>query len=321
VNIAIVAILIFGVFTIVVGLWILFSLLKSVLNSRSLEEIWNLLSGAEPWDNQITRNCSQDSSDNLFEFVIAIAIVGALSLFYVKSLSMSYAREFYAGLGIKLKKIARTAQEIDRKTFHLTGLGVPILYQYLVKFKNWSRQDFSQFCMIVTLIIWTFDVIRLLFPSLMCYYPYSILSKIIREKERTQLSGTCYFSLGCTIAITCFPLHISILSIIWLIIGDMSAAIIGVSFGGETVSLKLGREGKKSVEGSLAMFAICVLSGIPAFSHIYLGEYAVVIGALTATLVELYEPFGLNDNITIPVISSISLQLALLRIQNCSNNN
>ena len=69
------------------------------------------------------------------------------------------------------------------------------------------------------------------------------MNKIIREKERHQLSGTCYFSLGCTLAISIFPPDISILSIIWLVLGDMSAALVGVSFGGETVSLKMGREG------------------------------------------------------------------------------
>ena len=44
-------------------------------------------------------------------------------------------------------------------------------------------------------------------------------------------------------------LHLRQASILFLVLGDMSAAIIGVSFGGETVSLKLGREGKKSLEG------------------------------------------------------------------------
>ena len=47
-------------------------------------------------------------------------------------------------------------------------------------------------------------------------------------------------------------------AIIFLVLGDMAAALIGVSFGGEVASLKLGREGKKSVEGSLAMFCVCV---------------------------------------------------------------
>ena len=81
----------------------------------------------------------------------------------------------------------------------------------------------------------------------------------LREHEKAQLSGCCYFSLGCTIAITFFPPAISTASILFLVLGDMSAALIGVAFGGESVTIKLGREGKKSVEGSAAMFVVCSL--------------------------------------------------------------
>jgi hypothetical protein len=38
-------------------------------------------------------------------------------------------------------------------------------------------------------------------------------------------------------------------------------------------------------------------------------------GALTATLTELHEPFGLNDNLTIPIFSSLAMQWAFSRIQ------
>lgn len=39
-------------------------------------------------------------------------------------------------------------------------------------------------------------------------------------------------------------------SILFLVLGDMTAAIIGVSFGGDALGkLRLGREGKKSLEG------------------------------------------------------------------------
>jgi hypothetical protein len=42
----------------------------------------------------------------------------------------------------------------------------------------------------------------------------------------------------------------------------MSAALVGVAFGGEKVVVKLGREGQKSVEGSSAMFVVCVVVGV-----------------------------------------------------------
>ena len=100
--------------------------------------------------------------------------------------------------------------------------------------------------------------------------------------------------------------------------GDLSAAIIGVSFGGEAVAMKLGRGGKKSMEGSLARFVICFGMGSTMFASIHLREYPVFFGALAATLVELYEPLGLNDNLTIPVISSVAMQIGFTRIQTCS---
>ena len=148
-------------------------------------------------------------------------------------------------------------------------------------------------------------------------------------------------------------------SILFLVLGDMTAAIIGVSFGGDALgTLKLGREGKKSLEGyvraghlpiasavhsaaldgrrlsstgarvcprvcslcgrsSLAMFFVCFLVGSTIFTHVRLREYPVFFGALVATLTELHEPLRLNDNLTIPVFSSIAMQLAFQRIATC----
>ena len=94
------------------------------------------------------------------------------------------------------------------------------------------------------------------------------------------------------------PPDVSSCAIIFLVLGDMAAALIGVSFGGEVASLKLGREGKKSVEGSLAMFCVCFLVAMVFFWDVQLSEYAAVVAAATATLTELYEPLLLDDNLT-----------------------
>ena len=67
-----------------------------------------------------------------------------------------------------------------------------------------------------------------------------------------------------------------------------SQALVGVSFGGDSVVVKLGREGKKSVEGSLAMFAVTFLIGVTLFSDVYMCEYVALISAIVATLTELW---------------------------------
>ena len=63
-----------------------------------------------------------------------------------------------------------------------------------------------------------------------------------------KVTGTAYFTTGCALVIALFPEDIAITSMLYLVIGDMIAALIGVSFGGDACVVKLGREGKKSVE-------------------------------------------------------------------------
>ena len=143
------------------------------------------------------------------------------------------------------------------------------------------------------------------------------MQHILREKEKTKLTGACFLALGCTLTMAISPPSITMVSLLFLVLGDLSAAIVGVSFGKETVSLKLGREGKKSAEGSVAMLAVCFCVGCTVFARVTLREYPVLIGAIVATLTELTEPFGLNDNLTIPVFSSIALQYGFSRISTC----
>merc|ERR1712194_175433 len=149
----------------------------------------------------------------------------------------------------------------------------------------------------VTIVGVSTDVMRVNIPWVRRNWP---LKSILREEEQNQLCGGTYFSLGCTLSMAFFPPVVAMASIIFLVVGDMSAALIGRSFGQTVFNLKIGPGGKKSVEGSAAMFIVCFLFGCTIFSQVHLREYAVACAALTATLAELYEPFGINDNVTIP---------------------
>jgi len=103
-----------------------------------------------------------------------------------------------------------------------------------------------------------------------------------------------------------------------LIVGDMAAALVGVAFGGEAVVIKLGRHGKKSFEGSAAMFLVCCVLGtfVLSSSGVPLPEYVAGMGALVATIVELYtdDVLGLDDNITIPLASAAAMAYARERV-------
>lgn len=170
---------------------------------------------------------NQPSTNHLIYMVVVLGVSFTICTLYLQLISLNNTKKLIQSVGVSLKKITRTAKEIERKTFHMTGLLVPLSYQILMKYYNWSQNDFSKFAWICTLIIWVGDIFRVLVPSCTNYFPFSILDKIIREKERKQLSGICYFSLGCTITISIFPPAVAIISIIYLVLGDMSAALFG----------------------------------------------------------------------------------------------
>jgi len=251
------------------------------------------------------------SNEYLIKYLLALFVILVTTTVMFKQ--QKRPKDFLAGLGVSLRRVAKTIREIERKTFHIAGVLVPMTHQFLLGI-GWSNEACIQLCAIITFVGWVCDLARLYFPVVARNWPGR---SILREKERGQLTGGCYFSLGCTLTIAISPPSIAMASILFLVLGDMSAAIIGVSFGGETVALKLGREGKKSMEGSFAMFCICFVIGLTIFAEVHLGEYPIFFGALAATITELYEPLRLNDNLTIPVISSIAMQYAFSRIRAC----
>jgi len=114
----------------------------------------------------------------------------------------------------------------------------------------------------------TTDVLRLKVPAVMGVLESIGARRIMRAHETTQLTGGFYMGLGVAATMSISPPSISTAALLFLVLGDMSAAIIGVSFGGEVASVKLGRTGKKSLEGSLAMLVVCFVVGCVLFATV-----------------------------------------------------
>jgi len=271
--------------------------------------------GCSSWWPLTTRPWSEGGPSNAYLIevlfaVVAIAFTGA-TIFKSSKDQTGLLETFF----VKAGKVQRALTEIERKAFHLCGLLVPITHQLLLWY-GMSNRFCCQLCWAITSTGTVCDVARLHSPFIAQWWPGR---KLLRDFEKKQLTGGCFFSLGCTLAICISPPSIAMASILFLVLGDMMAALIGVSFGGEVSSVKLGRAGKKSIEGSVAMFLVCFLIGCTIFASIELREYACFLGALVATITELYEPFGINDNLTIPVFASLGLQIGFGRIRHCSD--
>jgi len=242
-------------------------------------------------------------------FFLLFCIIGAVAWIvgFVAVWDTDQIRKFLRTAGAPLNKINRTILEMERKTFHLCGLLVPWIYHLMLRY-GLTQKHGIMLSGSITAAGWTFDICRVYIPGIRRFMPFQ---HILRDDEQNQITGACFFSLGCFSVILLFPPKIAICCHLWLVLGDLSAAIIGISFG----RVKIGR---KSLEGSTAMFIVCVMIGSNIFWHVHMREYAVVCGALVATLVELYEPFGISDNLTIPLCSGIALKWGLARLATCT---
>ena len=93
-----------------------------------------------------------------------------------------------------------------------------------------------------------------------------------------------------------FPRQVASLSLLYLLVGDVAAALIGRKFGKQRIW-------GKSLEGSLAFLAAAILvsfwvPGIPAPSKL--------LAALGATIVEAL-PIPFDDNMTVPLAAGCFL--------------
>lgn len=98
-------------------------------------------------------------------------------------------------------------------------------------------------------------------------------------------------------------------AISFLAIGDTIAAIFGLTHGRVKIF------GRKTLEGTLACFLSCllvtyILTKLPGLSFLFLVGFW---GAIIATVVEAL-PIEVNDNVVIPIVSGITMQIAKIFI-------
>ncbi|MBI5815405.1 MAG: hypothetical protein HZB29_07320 [Nitrospinae bacterium] len=120
---------------------------------------------------------------------------------------------------------------------------------------------------------------------------------LMKKKEAHVLTGVAYMLGGTALALILFSPVIAVTVLYFISLGDPAAAILGKKFG--RFRLHNGR----SLEGSLAMFAVCVAVAVG------IGGFPLplsVAGAAAAAAAELYSG-PVDDNLTVPLISGAVL--------------
>lgn len=181
--------------------------------------------------------------------------------------------------------------EYKRKGIHLLALSIPIGYYFL------SQKTALLVLFPITLASLVFDFIRIL--ELPGYRLLNFLfGPLLRSHEEADLTGGSYILFAAVLSIFLFSKPVAVAAITFIILGDISSALIGRKYG--KVSF-----GDKTLEGSLGFFlaGLLVVVIVPDLS-LLIG----LAGAVVATLAEAID-FRIDDNLTVPLVSGVIMQL------------
>jgi len=189
--------------------------------------------------------------------------------------------------------------EIKRKAIHLCAMAIPIGYSFL------SRRTALPWVVLATVVAVTFDVVKVENRRFR-YLIFHFFRDMFRHKESKTFTGSAFITFVSVITILAFNKWVAIIALTYIIVGDVSAAILGRLYGRHKVY------GNRTLEGSVAFFATAAAVSAASFWVPYdiVPVYYRIAGALLAALVEMVI-VQVDDNLTVPLLTGLMLQYAL----------
>jgi dolichol kinase len=243
-------------------------------------------------------------------------------------------------MGRAQKSNSEIIQQLPRAFFHLVSGTIAVgLFVFL-----FDRKSSIIAVSILTFILVGFELSRFVFPKLNSVL-MSIFSKLIRPREKSELSGQMFYALGLFWAFVFLPKVLAVQSILILAWMDPVAGIVGSKWGrvewvrvfekfwnqGLT-EIEIKIVGKKTLEGSFAGFFVALGAGfvswnilganlldpvggtgiLAGWSAASVGWLFSGVGAFVAMLAEAW-PSQWDDNANVPFwVGAILWVLALL---------
>lgn len=136
------------------------------------------------------------------------------------------------------------------------------------------------------------------------------LKPLLRSTELNKLAGTTYLLTSVICISILFSYSIVTLSLLFLAFADPIASFVGIKCGRHKIF------GHKSIEGFLAAFIVC-----STLTYFFLNQHlgittplilVSVLAGLCGALAELIPVGKLDDNLTMPILSSICLYFLFL---------
>ncbi|NLP06558.1 hypothetical protein GX411_11510 [Candidatus Fermentibacteria bacterium] len=193
--------------------------------------------------------------------------------------------------------------ELLRKGVHLASIVIP-LAALLVE-KNLMISLLVALALVLVLA----DFLKLRNQGFKTFF-VNVFGELLRRREKAgSITGSTILVASAALTIMLFRREIAIAALVFLSVGDSSAALVGMKWG--RIRLVCGR----TLEGSLAAFTSCLLASLalmkvaPFFSW-RLVPIALVAGSAVATLAELVD-LPVDDNLRIPILSGLAMELLI----------
>lgn len=188
-----------------------------------------------------------------------------------------------------------------RKIWHMTSVfGMFLAYVLLPPFVS------SVVLAIAIVLFVPFDFLRHRWPLLNDWLVHAF-KPIIRSSEVHKIAGTTYLLIGVAVIVALFPPPVVALTLLFLAFADPLASIVGIKYGKDKIF------GHKSIQGFIAAFMVCLLctAGFLLYHGVGLDRVLLVglLAGLIGALAELIPVGSLDDNFTLPVLSSTGLYI------------
>ncbi len=194
-------------------------------------------------------------------------------------------------------------EDWPHKIYHLIGgLIFPIFYYFIP-----SKKLVLIVFFVIAVIFLIIEVLRFFSSSAqkVLYKSFGKLKILFKKEEGFRVSGTTYFGWGSFLTALLFPKEIAILALIFVVLGDLMAAIFGP--WGKIKFLN------RNLEGLLAAFIVSLGAGL-LFNILFGFNFSLKIiigGALAGAFIgHISDSFlKINDNLTIPLISALVMRI------------
>ena len=122
------------------------------------------------------------------------------------------------------------------------------------------------------------------------------ISFLFKKAEEKRFSSMSMFLIASFIIVLVFEKEIAIVSLIFLIFGDIFSKFFGLAFGRKKFF------NSKTLEGSIGYFVSTLMISYIVYPLVKLPLWLLILGGLVATFAEIL-PLAIDDNLTVGIIS------------------